>query len=117
MQYGVATCDTIEKILRQLEAQGESTDEQWTLLYQIISKFPAELIVKLEEFKEQPVRTWHWEYNIICLIVVIMSKGNRLCPTTSTVVMWRVKTLCLKKVNTGPREQHYSIVVKECLAI
>ena len=29
MQYGIAACDT-------LEAQGESTDEQWTLLYQII---------------------------------------------------------------------------------
>ena len=51
------TCDTIEKILRELEAQGESIDEQRTLIQQIISKFPAEVVVKLEESKE-PVRPW-----------------------------------------------------------
>ena len=32
--------ETIEKVLRQLEAQGESIDEQRVLIQQIISKCP-----------------------------------------------------------------------------
>ena len=49
--------EAIEKVLRQLEAQGESTDEQKVLIQQIISKYPPEVIVKLEEAKES-VRPW-----------------------------------------------------------
>jgi len=49
--------DEIEKILRQLEAQGESINEQRTLIQQIISKFPIDVIIKLEESKE-PMRPW-----------------------------------------------------------
>ena len=49
--------ETIEKILRQLEAQGEFIDEQRVLFQQIISKYPQEVIVKLEETKE-PVIPW-----------------------------------------------------------
>ena len=51
------TCDEIEKVLRQLEVQGEPVNEQRTLIQQIISKFPMEVIVKLEESKE-PARPW-----------------------------------------------------------
>ena len=39
--------ETIEKILRQLEAQGKFIDEQRVLIQQIISKYPQEVIVKL----------------------------------------------------------------------
>ena len=49
--------ETIEKVLRQLEAQGESIDEQRVLIQQIISKYPLEVITKLEEAKE-PLRPW-----------------------------------------------------------
>ena len=48
---------TIEKVLRQLEAQGESIDGQRVLIQQIISKYPPEVITKLEEAKE-PLRQW-----------------------------------------------------------
>ena len=54
------TSETIEKLLRQLEAQGESINEQKILIQQIISKYPAEVIVKLEETKE-PVVPWSVE--------------------------------------------------------
>ena len=47
--------ETIEKVLRQLEAQGKSIDEQRVLIQQIISKYPPEVITKLEEVKE-PLR-------------------------------------------------------------
>ena len=40
---------TIEKVLRQLEAQGESIDEQRVLIQHIISKYPPEVVTKLEE--------------------------------------------------------------------
>ena len=49
--------ETIEKVLRQLEAQGESIDEQRVLIQQIISKYPPEVITQLEEAKE-PLRPW-----------------------------------------------------------
>ena len=47
--------ETIKKVLRQQEAQGESIDEQRVLIQQIISKYPPEVITKLEEAKE-PLR-------------------------------------------------------------
>ena len=49
--------ETIEKVLRQLEAQGKSIDEQRVLIQQIISKYPPEVITKLEEAKEL-LRPW-----------------------------------------------------------
>ena len=49
--------ESIEKVLRQLEAQGESINEQRILIQQIISKYPPEVITKLEEAKE-PVTPW-----------------------------------------------------------
>ena len=49
--------ETIEKVLRQLEAQGESIDKQRVLIQQIISKYPPEVVTKLEETKE-PLRSW-----------------------------------------------------------
>ena len=51
------TSETIEKLLRQLEAQGELINEQRILIQQIISKYPSEVIIKLEETKE-PVVPW-----------------------------------------------------------
>jgi len=41
----------MEKILRQLEAQGENVDQQRMLVQQILSKLPIKVIIKLEESK------------------------------------------------------------------
>ena len=54
-------CETIEKLLRQLEAQGEYISEQGILIQQIISKYPTEVITKLEESKE-PGTPWTMKY-------------------------------------------------------
>ena len=53
-----STCDSVEKLLRQLEAQGEVVSNQRTLIQQIISKFPAEVITKFEETKGDPTISW-----------------------------------------------------------
>ena len=49
--------EVIEKILRQLEAQGESFADQRMLIQQLLCKYPTDMIVKLEEFKE-PDTAW-----------------------------------------------------------
>ncbi|XP_065891574.1 uncharacterized protein [Dysidea avara] len=46
------THNNIERILRQLESQGETVDNQRMLVYQILSKFPLEVILKLESTKQ-----------------------------------------------------------------
>ena len=43
------TYDVIEKLLRQLESQGEVVNQQRMLVHQLLSKFPLEVIVKLED--------------------------------------------------------------------
>ena len=45
------THDVIEKLLRQLESQGEMVNQQKMLIYQLLSKFSLEVIVKLEDVK------------------------------------------------------------------
>ena len=45
------TYDTIERILRQSEALEENVDQQRILIQQILSKFPINVVVKLEEIK------------------------------------------------------------------
>ena len=45
------TYDVIEKLLRQLESQGEMVNQQKMLIHQLLSKFPLEVIVKLEDVK------------------------------------------------------------------
>jgi len=42
------TYEAMEKILRQLEVQEESVNQQRILVQQILSKFPIEVIIKLE---------------------------------------------------------------------
>ena len=70
--------ETIEKVLRQLEAQGESIDKQRVMIQQIISKYPPEVVTKLEETKE-PVRSWEYK---------ISEKGNlSLCYSTRECTM------------------------------
>ena len=46
------THEAIEKIIRQLESQGEDVGHQRSAVQQILSKFPMDVIVKLEESKE-----------------------------------------------------------------
>ena len=51
------TYEAIEKNLRQLESQDERVDQQRMLVPQILSKFPTEVLVKLEESKK-PDENW-----------------------------------------------------------
>ena len=46
------TYEVIEKIIRQLESQREDIGHQRSVVQQILSKFPMDVIVKLEESKE-----------------------------------------------------------------
>jgi len=45
------TFENIERILQQLELQGENVNAQKILVHQILSKFPLEVILKLEHTK------------------------------------------------------------------
>ena len=54
------TCNLIEKILRQLEAQGETINSQRMLIQLLLSKFPIEVIFQLEKSKE-PTSPWTME--------------------------------------------------------
>jgi len=54
-------CDSVEKLLRQLEAQGEVVSNQRILMQQMISKFPVEVITKFEETKKDPSIPWTME--------------------------------------------------------
>ena len=49
------TSDSIEKILHQLEAQNEPVNSQMMLIQQLLSKFPADFLLKLEQTKEPTV--------------------------------------------------------------
>ena len=49
--------ENIERILRQLEAQGENVNSQKILVHQILSKFSLEVMLKLEDIKEYG-RAW-----------------------------------------------------------
>ena len=46
-----STFENTEKILRQLESQKEDIDNQKILVQQILSKYPTQVIIKLEELK------------------------------------------------------------------
>ena len=47
-----STYENVEKILRQLESQKEDINNQKILVQQILSKFPIQVLIKLEESKE-----------------------------------------------------------------
>ena len=70
--------DTIEKVLRQVEAQGEFINEQRILIQQIISKYPSEVITKLEEIKE-PVTPWSMKSlrKAICQYITVQENVQR----------------------------------------
>jgi len=52
------TYDCIEKLLRQLEAQGERNNNHRMLIQMVLHKFPTEVIMKLEEIKP-PNDVWN----------------------------------------------------------
>ena len=66
--------ETIEKVLRQLEAQGEFINEQRILIQQIISKYPPEVITKLE-----PVTPWSMKSlrKAICQYITVQENVQR----------------------------------------
>ena len=84
--------EAIEKVLRQLEAQGESIDKQRVLIQQIISKYLPEVVTKLEETKE-PLRSWSIKSlrKAICHYVTVQE--NVQCYVSS--------------VNTNVKGQHF----------
>ena len=84
--------ETIEKVLRQLEAQGESIDEQRVLIQQITSEYPPEVITKLEEAKE-PLRPWS-------------IKSLRKAIFHYVTVQENVQR-CVSSVNTNVKGQHF----------
>ena len=84
--------ETIEKVLRQLKAQGESIDEQRVLIQQIISKYPPEVVTKLEETKE-PLRPWS-----------IKSLRKAICHYVT--VQENVQSY-VSSVNTNVKGQHF----------
>ena len=51
------TYDCVEKTLQQLEAQGESINNQRMLIQLVLYKFPTEVVMKLEETKK-PTDVW-----------------------------------------------------------
>jgi len=46
------TYEVIERLLRQLESQGEVVNQQKMLIHQLLSKFPFEVVIKLEDIKK-----------------------------------------------------------------
>ena len=54
------TYNNVERLLRQLESQGEAINGQKMLIYQILSKFPVDVVVKLEDAKKCEVE-WTME--------------------------------------------------------
>ena len=46
------TYDSIERVLRQLESQGEHVNQQKMLVHQILSKFPLDVVLKLKDRKK-----------------------------------------------------------------
>ena len=46
------TYNSVERLLRQLKSQGEAINEQKMLIYQILSKLPLEVVLKLEDAKK-----------------------------------------------------------------
>ena len=54
------THNSVERLLTQLESQGEVTNEQKMLIYQILSKFLLEVVIKLEDAKKDE-REWTME--------------------------------------------------------
>ncbi|XP_065189369.1 uncharacterized protein LOC135819998 [Sycon ciliatum] len=52
------TIDNIERILRQLSAMGISVEQQPLLVQHILSKFPTEVLTKLEEWRTSSHQSW-----------------------------------------------------------
>ena len=79
--------ETIERLLRQLEAQGEIINDQRTLVQQIISKFPTEVITRLEDYK-QPAVPWNMKSlrEAICQYVTIQENVQRYVYNTNLYV-------------------------------
>ena len=76
--------EVIEKLLRQLEAQGESVADQRMLIQQLLCKYPTDVIVKLEESKEPDTA---WRLIILqcrkMLIVMLVVKSNKFVEATT----------------------------------
>ena len=72
------TYDVIERLLRQLEAHGEIVNQQKMLIYQLLSRFPLEVIVKLEDVKKcDQVWTMQLLRKLLSQYVMIQENAQR----------------------------------------
>ena len=78
------TCDSIEKVLRQLEAQNEPINLQRMLIQQLLAKFPADFLLKLEQSKE-PTTPWTMENlrKVIVCQIDIQENVSRFVTSTN----------------------------------
>jgi len=69
----------VEKLLRQLEAQGEVVSTHRMLIPQISSKFPIEVITKFEETKRDPTIPWTMESlrGALCYYIIVHENVQR----------------------------------------
>ena len=58
--------DTLEILLRQLEAQGDQLDTQPMLSQQILKKYPVDLVCKIEESRPQLDQGKSWCVSDLC---------------------------------------------------
>ena len=82
------TCDSIEKILRQLEAQDEPVNSQGMLIQQLLAKFPADFLLKLEQSKEPTVP---WTMENLHKVIVVRSIYKRMYHALFQVQMYMGK--------------------------
>ena len=72
------THDIIERVLRQLESQGEIVNQQKMLVHQLLSKFPLEVIVKLEDVKKcDQVWTGQFLRKLLSQYVMVQENAQR----------------------------------------
>ena len=74
--------ESVEKILRQLEAQGELVDGQRMLIQLLLSKFPIEVIFQLEKSKE-PTSPWTMETSRKAISEYVVVQENVLRHATN----------------------------------
>ena len=102
-------------LLRQLEAQEESFNEQKILIQQIILKYPSEVIVKLEETKE-PVVPWSVDLEslrkAIVSYIAVQENVQRYVSTNNPIV--RGQDNVQRYVSTNnPNVRGQSVVLRQ----
>jgi len=61
------TYKVIKRLLRQLESQGEIVNQQKILVHQLLSKFPFQVVIKLEDIKKCGPWNYYERYKVSIL--------------------------------------------------